>query len=384
MTRAEEAYRLILDLYRDLVKSSGNEKGGPASEPFFISFDPDGDAEAFARRLIDTLLARSRGGGEKVFFAEGRVYCYNCESAACEHSVPPDHLSVFAGYTPTGFPAWSEFFSVLLGRRDPSSHGRGDSRIDGLINDPPEVVAFCQGPDDLKAEQLRAFGKESALYEIAGQVVAGYLPLRGGGAVRVAVTAQAVRTLDNGWSRLRLNLVGRVPDFVGRVPGTAGRASSLVDFLKLEPDRELWGLFASADRRLRDLGGRKRAGGRNAPVRPVLTRLARGIESLYRRRRRRTRHALERGGERRAVGLALKDMEKAHPDRVFFDEREGTFIVVGPRWRIHVFTRNGKHVTSLVMNRDGVRKRIDTRRWRYVTKDEIKEIRSKAGRATNG
>lgn len=386
MAQAEKIYGELLDLYRSIL---GEERTESGSKPLPFSFDPGGDGAAFARRLIDALEARAAARNESGPFVAGRVYCYHCESSSCDHARPTDHLSVFAGYAPTGQTEWVGFSSLLLDRRD--------GRIDAVIDESPEkVVAIRQGPGELKNEQLRVFGRESMIYDIVGQVAAGYLPLpRGREQGRCAVTIQAVRTLDNNLPRLRINVIGRIPRLGG---ADQARSDDLLDFLKLEPEPELEGHFGRARKKLEELdlkfrfsdppgpARRKRlsASERAAAVRPVLTRLARGIESVFRRRRRRTRHAIERRAERPAVGMALKDLGKCHPDRVLFDELDRTFVVLGPKWRTHVFGRDGRHVTSMVLNRDGVRKRIDTRRWRYTTREEIDKIRTRAASAVPG
>lgn len=370
LLRAEQVYALLRDLYSDFAVPADDRKGEddrpdaepPETTPLPFTYDPGEGAVSFGRRLLDAFLARSPESREGPAFVEGRLYCYHCESSGCSHAAPPNHLSVFTGYTPTGFPEWTELSTLLLARRDP--------RIDGITeNGQIGVVALCEDSRSVKAEQLMVFGKESSLYDICGQVAAGYLPLpRGQARSRMAVTLQVVRCLVDGRPRLRLNVIGC--DSGGR---------SLIDLLRPGTEPELSGLFKAARKKLGDLELRYRLGrNRFNPdvVLPVLTRLARGIERIYRRRRRRTSHAMERGSERRAVGMALKDFEKAAADRIFFDEREQTFIVAGPKWRIHVFAGDGRHVTSLSLNREGVQKRIDTRRWRYTTSEEIETIRT--------
>ncbi len=369
LVRAEAIHDLLRALYSDFALPSDGaaaEEEQPASSspgdgPLPLSFDPEEGPSAFARRLLDALLARSPERGDGSAFAEGRIYCYHCESSHCSHTLPPSHLSVFSGYTPTGYPEWAEFVTLLLARRDP--------RIDGITeNSQNGVAALSEDNSLLKADQLKVFGKESSLYDICGQVTAGYLPLpRSEPRSRMAATFQVVRCLVDGRPRLRLNVIGSLPG-----------GANLVDFLKTASEPALKGLIRSAQKKLGELELKHRLGRSRfnpAVVQPVLTRLARGIERIYRRRRRRTSHAMSRGSERRAVGMALNDFKKAGVDRIFFDEREQTFIVAGPKWRIHVFSPAGRHVTSLTLNREGVQRRIDTRRWRYTTAEEIEKIR---------
>jgi len=372
LKNAEKAYRLLHKLYQDFVfpARKGSAKTRTASEPrdshskpMTIQFQPDGDASGFARQWIDTLRSVSPDSEACRSYAKGRVYCYHCDSIECEHTSPPDHLSVFSGFTPTGFPVWSDFISKVL--------EAGDPRIDDLIREDSEIVALCQARDTLKEEQLPIFGKESGLYQILGQLIVGYLPLPRGNNNRTVITVQAVRCLDRGKSRLFLNVVGKTPF-----------NDNLVDHLRTSPEPELEGLFKTAEKKLRasKYKPQNRTAGAPALERAalsILRHLGRGIERTNRRSRRRTRHAAQRGTERPAVGLALKDIEKAQPERFLYDEINNTFIVAGPKWRIHVFGHDGRHVTSMILNRESFQKRLDTRRWRYATPEEMKTTLAK-------
>ncbi|MDT8391642.1 MAG: hypothetical protein RRC34_14165 [Lentisphaeria bacterium] len=46
-------------------------------------------------------------------FKRGHVYCYACQSSACEHSRPLVPDQVFAGYEATGTALWVELYSLL-------------------------------------------------------------------------------------------------------------------------------------------------------------------------------------------------------------------------------------------------------------------------------
>jgi hypothetical protein len=368
MEKAEEVYKILLELYEDVTGGSSESARGSASgKPDMISlaFRPDGDAASFVLDLIDTLKERRQESGAPAPFTEGRVYCYHCDSTACDHAAPPNHLSVFCGYTPTGFPVWDEFFAVLLEHKDP--------RIDYLMEGDGEIVSLIQEKAALRAEQLQIFGKHSRLYDIKGQVVAGYLPLpRGDAQARTAVTIQAVRAPDNGKQGLYLNVIGRIPD---------GR--DLVDYLSHHPEPDLEGLFRSARKKLESLPPPRRSNKKRVSTPPggslfsVLRHTARGLERMDRRNRRRTRHASRRGEERPAVGLAMKDLDRVQPDRFLYDELHHTFIVTGPKWRIHVFAQDGRHVTSMTINKESFQKRLDQRRWRFATDREMSELRKK-------
>lgn len=360
----EAVFRALARLFRE---AAGGRRPGPRiSEPILIPFDPAGDPTAFARELM--AIFRAHAPSPSGSWTAGRVYCHHCASTACVHAVPPDHLSVFDGYTPTGFPVWTEFLSLLL--------DAGDPRIDRLFQEGPEVLALYRDRGNLTREQLPVFGKRSRRYNVLGQVAAGYLPLpRGSEGGKCAATFQAVLQWERGRPRLRLNTVGRV---------TGGE--DLAAFLLHHPEPELEGLLAAARKGLETLERRwlrprlenGEAAGRVLPfLSPVLTRLARGLERCFRRQRRRTTHARTRRSQRPAVGMALKDAGRAGKESFYFDATNRTFIVLGPSRRIHVFGTDGRHVTSMVLNREAVQRRLETRRWRPATGPETSEIRAR-------
>jgi hypothetical protein len=354
MSRAIRIHGLLSGLHRDLAR--GGKEG-----PLTLTFHPGGEASEFARALVDAFRANGGAVQKSTPFIRGRVYCFHCDTASCEHAVPTDHLSVFSGYTPTGFPVWTEFFSVVLDTKDP--------RIDDLVKEDADIVALCQDMERLKEEQLQIFGKESPIYDIRGQVAAGYLTIPRQS--RTAITVQAVRCRVKGKTTMELNVIGRTPEGV-----------DLVEHLKLEPDPELTGLFKAARKRLGELRYRAGNGSRDAAVLSILRKLGRGIERTQRRSRRRTRHASARRTERPAVGLAMKDIKTARSDHFLCDELHHTFIVVGPKWRIHVFGHDGRHVTSMTLNKESFQRRLDQRRWRYATKAEMTSIREKVAEAS--
>jgi hypothetical protein len=249
-----------------------------------------------------------------------------------------------------------------------------EDRIDELFQETPDIVALCQNQEHIKSEQLQVFGKDSSLYDIWGQIVVGYLPFpREQGQRKMALTIQAVRCITMGRPCLRLNLIGRIDG-----------KTDLVSHLKTNPDPELDGLFSAARQKLEELERKIRfqpqsSRKRNSPdhVLPILRRLARGIERTFRRRRRRTRHAMKRRSERPAVGMALKDIKKATAERFLYDQQHHTFVVLGPKWRVHVFGFDGRHITSMVLDKEGVQKRVDLRRWRYANPEELRDLKAK-------
>lgn len=360
LKRAEKVYRILTDLQRRL-----SPLPYPLEKRISFFLNPGDDAQAFARNLVESILSLQSDDRSGLPYVKGRLYCYNCASFVCSHSLPPNNLSVFAGYSPTGFPIWEEFGSVLLDDFDP--------RIDRLVQEKnPEILSLCQDGDKLKAEQLSVFGKDSNIYDIWGQVIVGYLPFpRDISQSRCAITIQIIRRLKDAKPNLTINLVGLL-----------GNNLQLTDYLLMAPETELSGIISKAQKKLDLIQLKMRASGASLDHKkaagPILRQIARGLEGVFRRRQRRTKHAAKRRDERPAVGLALKDLKKASKDCFLYDSLRKTYIVIGPKWRTHVFGSDGRHVTSMTHNRDSVQKRLDIKRWRYASKEERRLILSLA------
>lgn len=305
-------------------------------------------------------------------FRRGRAYCFRCGTALCEHAAPPACPSVFAGYGPTGLPEWQDFAQVLIERRD--------ERVDRLFDEHPPTLAVLQLGHDLRLRQLSSFGRASKTYALLGQVVAGYFPARPPDAraapERVALSFQAVEVRDAaGAPRVTLNVLGRHP----QEPDLAEALAS-----GWEPS-----VFRAREIALRDLeaAGRQAAAAREAGraaealqamrrVPGILRRLAESLERGGRQLMRRTRHAEERRTERRPVHKAVEDALSAPPGRVFHDTRTGGFVACGEQGRAHVFSAEGRHVTSFVLKPGSVEFRARTGRWRPAAPAEAEALRT--------
>ncbi len=309
---------------------------------------------------------------EREVFRAGHVHCFWCQSSACEHSLPPGEAFVFTGYSPTGLPEWEEFPAWLLARKD--------ERVESLYRRPPALIpSFVRG-SDLKANQLRVFGRASRSYNILAQVAAGFLRIRepeSGESRQVAFTLQAVETRGKrGDVRLDMNLVGVVGD-----------GKQLADVLSEAIDDRLARVLHSGTKELKELESLIRQAGRARKrkvrrstallsddlerVASIVTRMEKGLSRIHRQRTRRTKHAEDhgvRGG--RPIAKAQEDVRGVDPSKILLDRRTGAFIVLGPRSRVHVFSAEGKHVTSLNLTGDKVERRMVTKRWRPASRVE--------------
>jgi len=325
-----------------------------------IPAEPETDAAAGPALLSRLSAALQKTGARADAILPGRVFCYRCESGDCDHSAPPRAQAVFAGFSPTGQPEWKDLGQVLLEARH--------ENVDALFADPPSALALVQPGRELKARLLHPFGKSSKTYDLLAQLVAG--PFGGDGRARpAALTVQAIESRrPDGRTRLTLHRIG----------AEAGA------FLDAHPEHPFSIAFPAARDRLaaieRDLGTGEPAPARRSElmrrIPGILHDLRRVVERGGRQRERRTRHADERRLENRPTQAALQDAWKASDADLLADDARGTLIVLGPRGRAHAFTPGGKHVTSLILDRDALSRRIARRRWRPATSTEIQTLRT--------
>ncbi len=355
---------------------------GRAARPLEAPFDlkiqlhPEGSAVApdeDARQLVSALRRRiAELAIRGQVYRAGRVFCYWCESSACAHAAPPTETSVFGGYMPTGRPVWREFASAVLARRDP--------RIESLYRKPPETIAFVEREEELLAAQLPTFGRGSPAYHVIGQVALGFLRAPASALdaapAPLALTLQAVRSMGSSEElRLDLNVIGVLSD---------GRDVEGLFSDGFEPDLDAsvrWARSALSDveRRLNALrrnGDLEKADAVAPQAKPILEQLVHRLEKVFRQRVRRTRHARDRTAEgERPTRKAIEDALGAADHEILFDTGEDTFVVLGPRGRVHVFSPGGRLVTSIVFSRDAIDRRILRRRWRPAEPEEIQRFR---------
>ncbi|GEM_PF-1458985 len=303
-------------------------------------------------------------------YQAGRVYNYRAGSADGAESAPPTATAVFAGYSPTGVPLWKEFHQQLLDANEP--------RVGLLFETPKRMISHFTLGRDLKAHMLAVRGKASHSYNILGQVTAGYFSVPGttGAHEHCALTAQIVewRTPQRLFA-LALNIIGSTPDGIP---------------LKDALDRNCFGVLVRAchpiQRTLQRCERAVRALPQDAPARArseilsciphVLARLRDALDQRDRQALRRTRHAQQRREDERPVQCALDDISHAGPGAFFYDEVHDTILVRGPHARVHVFARDGRHVTTFSAQDDEVQRRVQRRLWRPATAAEISACRA--------
>jgi len=346
--RAAEAVAAL----RALLRAALDECGAPSPPDLQVQTPLYWSPQTTARELADEVI---RLAAEHVSrdsaFRNGFVYCYHCGSAACVHARPPAPGAVFSGYESTGRPRWTELFNELL--------ELGDPRTDLLFERRPVVLARVVGRRRLIADQLASFGRNSLTYRIWGQVVAGYFHVDD---LRGALTVQIVETRDH---RLHLQIIAPA-DVTDRLAAA-------------EPDRDsslhrTYDALVRARNEVQAISELWRGGPRR-PLRQEVQRrafatlrhLCHSIERKGRQRERRTAHAEVRAREKRPVHKAREDLQAAGPEDFFWDNVHETIVVLGRNNRLHAFSPEARHITSLFVGRDEIDRR--RRRKRYVPLD---------------
>jgi len=111
-------------------------------------------------------------------------------------------------------------------------------------------------------------------------------------------------------------------------------------------------------------------------VLPLLQDLAKQLQGRTRSVGRRTQHGLERSEQgQRPTSRAYPDAGEASDSAIRWDSDQSTVVVLGAKGRVHVFTPEGRHVTSVAMQRAAVERRRQQGRWRLAEPEERGEFR---------
>ncbi|RMF71214.1 MAG: hypothetical protein D6738_14360 [Acidobacteria bacterium] len=332
-----------------------------------VPTDP-GDDEGLAREardlerrleeaVRDALEARGATGG-------GRAYCLRCGTDDCPHARPRSPREVFAGYGATGTPRFVDFTQLLLDCQDP--------RVELLFDESRRtLVSLVLSGAELTRDVLPAYRDQRRDFRLHAQLVAGWFRARdeSGHPHPVALTFQVCSTRRRrGPRRFSLAVVGVGPD--GRPP------DRLQDLLVGDSHvRELrWA--RSVLERIESSAGRR--GSVERRIEGLLDGLGRRLERGHRARGRRTRHAEERhlSGER-PTRMAIADLQRADGDSLLYDTRRRTVVVLGERGRAHVFSDEGRLVTSVRYPPHVIERRRRSGLWRPLTGEEVRSLRAR-------
>ena len=310
-------------------------------------------------------------------FQPGRIFCFRCQSAECEHAAPAEGRQVFTGYRGTGAPRFQDFGQWLLERRDP--------RVDLLYREPPQLAAVVSPGPELTADLMPVLRQDG--YRLHGQVAVGWflapdLSSSAGRLRPIAVTLQVISSRVGGGGgrrRFGLNVIGTGPagepldhlwDRLGEIPwGDPVRwAQTVLGGIEHQLARAPRTPDKAVDARIDGL----------------LTALARRLEKGFRGKERRTQHGEQRhrGGDR-PTRMALADLARATPGNLLVDTRRSTLVVVGDRGRAHVFNQEGKLVTSVRYSPAVIEKRRQNGLWRPAGAEEVRALRERVADSGN-
>ncbi|MFP6739146.1 MAG: hypothetical protein VCD34_10440, partial [Planctomycetota bacterium] len=97
---------------------------------------------------------------------------------------------------------------------------------------------------------------------------------------------------------------------------------------------------------------------------------------IYRQRTRRTQHSEARHRNKaRPASKALADALAAKDPSICRDVEENTWVILGPRNRVHIFNDAGLHITSLSYPAETIRHRTTRGKWLRAKPAALEEFR---------
>jgi len=337
-----------------------------------------GKSAADLLNLASGIVSSAAAGTDN--WKSGSVCCMQCGGSDCVHATPPSPTDVFAGYLATGKPNWVDFAHLCIDR-----HVEG---FETLFVQRPGVVGVSIPGSDIESELLDSF--RDAAYRVVwavnvGLVPADFEPVRSG-QDRISLSLLAVLLVRGGRPAVRLNAVGLDTDALDHAAGNQGSRG---------PAERVRRILAATAGRLEAISSGLRhearvtgpedvnrlvdrlAGG----VGPVMNRLRSDLVAVFQGVDDRTRHGEQRARSgSRPTSAAFGDAESAPDESLLMDMVERTVIVAGPRGRCHVFTTDGRLVTSITLNDGDFQARIVHGRWRPLKESDISQFRQAISR----
>ena len=354
-----QAVSALADMAQSLLRVEGVD---PLAMPRYLDLnlrvplDGGNDLRHAAGTAVEQILQRVREVREhERALRPGAVYSYFEGSSHADGCRPTEPRHVFDGYNSTGRPVFTDFVTMAIERKHP--------QIDRLLAGEDIVLTRVTMGRVLRTQQLAEFGGNSPVFKILGQVDAGLFRVLGA-AGKCAFSFQLLRGSSlEGRVRLRLHAVGAVDPIDLADPALMQILSRFQRQLDVEAMR---------------LQGQSTQGevDEEAFVLPLLNDLAQRLQNRTRNTGRRTQHGLERSdaGDR-PTSRAYPDAGEASDDAILWDLDQNTVVVLGGKGRVHVFTQQGKHVTSVVMQGAAIDRRRHMGRWRLAEPEERGEFR---------
>ena len=328
-------------------------------EPGELSFTPD-----LRRQLADQFAEAAAPDAE---FREGTVFDFQTGGNDAPVCRPQDPTHVFAGYDSMGRPQWQAYSQLLLDQQD--------EEIDQLHRKQGRPVIRTQRGKDLKAAQLGSYGRASRDYALLGQLTAGYYTLprafvKTAGDERAAFTFQIVETRD-----AHRNFALRVNTLMG------GLLPLEVNDLLQEPvfhnvaraREELCGELARLERKAAEARAKHDTEAFQKAMRGVPRLLSRFANALASEGKGARGRPQGRGGAQPAESKKESktewkaDARDATSDIFFRDVERDSWVLLGESGFAHVFSREGRHITSFRAGPDLIETRIVSERWQGVS-----------------
>ncbi len=362
MGHANDAVRALSSMLRSVLDSQHVHF---LSRPRFmelemrVPLDARMDGTRCASQLVNAVLklvADVRDNDDAL--VPGAVYCFFSESAEAEGCRPDEPRLVFDGYGSTGRPKFTDFVTMAIERKS--------AGIDKLLGGEEVTLTHVSAGRVLRTAQLAEFGKTSPVFRILGQVDAGLFAVRGQDA-KAAFSFQVLLGKDlEGHPVLRLHPVGLCD------------VMNLVDHSVAQILQRFQGDLDEASLRLRGLQKNGSAPDEEEFILPMLQDLAKRLEDRERHRSRRTEHAERRAAKGdRPTTKAYGEAGSVGDDGILWDDKENTIVVIGGHGRVHIFTPEARHVTSVNMNRANIQQRLKSHRWRETEPGERGGFRMK-------
>lgn len=317
-------------------------------------------AEKLHQALRDDLEQRVLKAG---LLVPGRAWCFSSESYDSDYSRPADPRQVLVGYGLEGRPRYADLVTLAIERKHEA--------VDDLLAGKQGAVSFVETGAEVTDGVRPAFDPDTVPYRLIAQTISGLFESTEEGR-RVALTIQ-VLAHDGPDGKLHLIL----------------HPVSAVDLMDL-PDPGIRKILRNFQHKLtqiaKEIDGKRAAGEEIDVAEAVLSplrELARRLSQDAKNRERKTGHARERSAQgQRPTQLAFPEALSARDHHIHIDNEEQTFVVVGKKGRIHVFSPDGRHVTTVVMPPASLRQRVKSGRWRLAEPAERGSFREAiAGRA---
>lgn len=323
-------------------------------------------------RAVSELVSKTREHIKSLIqshsnFRLGAIYCFLCNSLDCPHARPMENDQCFRGFSSAGRPQWQKLCDILLERKDP--------RVEQVFGLQKGIVCILERDEDFPAEFVTFFKKDEFEVAVLGQVIVSPVVFQDaskrGGQTDRTLSIILMRLSSSHHARYYLNMLGIDMLSLSQIAATDQNALRLLRTMQ-------------AYQRQIALKNRRRVN-KYLPYSleqertffaSLLSRLKCDIEQIFHASERRTRHGEERHKSmQRPTANAFRDVKLAGADRFLLDKEHNTVVVLGPKGRAHVFTRDGKLVTSMVLDRQGIERRFSRKRWVSMSKEEVSRFK---------